>query len=132
MRTSWFLGLMILVLAPAAAAQPSTLRLELQAPEVVRPGDRVSLRLIVSPAGEEAMLITPSSEGAAIVVARGRLQRGDGNVEGETFVVQIPIIARDAGHALIRVHVQTYQCERQRCRAVEADAEIALDVVRAP
>lgn len=131
MRTS-LLGAVLLFLAPTATAQPTALRLELQAPDVIQPGDRVSLRLIVTPAGEEAMLITPTSEGAAIVVARGRLQRRDGTVDGEDLVVQVPIIARDAGHALVRVHVQTYSCEGERCRAIEADADIALDVVRAP
>lgn len=130
--SSVLLGAMLMAFAPAAGAQPSALHLELHAPEVIRPGDRVSLRLVVTPAGEEAMLITPTSEGAAIVVARGRLQRGDGQVDGDDLVVQLPIIARDAGHALVRVHVQTYHCEGERCRAVEAEAEIALDVVRAP
>lgn len=132
MRTSWLLGALVLLLAPAASAQPSFLRLELLAPQVIRPGDRVSLRLVVTPAGEEAMLITPTSEGAAIVVARGRLQRGDGSMDGEDLVVQVPIIAQGAGHALVRVHVQTYTCAGERCRAIEADADIALDVVRAP
>lgn len=130
MRTS--LVALALLLVPTASAQPSALHLQLEAPSVVRPGDRVSLRLVVTPAGEEAMLITPTSEGAAVVVARGRLQRGDGSVDGESLVVQVPIIARDAGHALIRVHVQTYSCSGDRCRAIEADAEVAFNVIRAP
>lgn len=131
MRTS-FLCAALFILAPIATAQPAALHLELLAPEVIRPGDRVSLRLIVTPAGDEAMLITPTSEGAAVVVARGRLQRRDGTVDGDRLVVQVPIIARDAGHALVRVHVETYSCEGERCRAIAADADVALDVVRAP
>lgn len=131
-RGSGLLGAALFLLMPVATAQPAALHLELLAPEVIRPGDRVSLRLIVTPAGDEAMLITPTSEGAAVVVARGRLQRRDGTVDGERLVVQVPIIAQDAGHALVRVHVETYLCEGERCRAIEADAELALDVVRAP
>ncbi|MFK8000341.1 MAG: hypothetical protein AB8H86_12135 [Polyangiales bacterium] len=135
MRTSLVGVALILVpvfLTPTATAQPTALHLELLAPEVIRPGDRVSLRLVVTPAGEEAMLITPTSEGAAVVVARGRLQRRDGAVDGDSLVVQVPIIAQHAGHALVRVHVETYACEGERCRAIEADTSVALDVVRAP
>lgn len=113
-----------------AASAYAQLRLALEPPERLVPGDRASVVLRVRDPGPHPMLVTPRTEGAAVELARGRLQRADA-IEGAdgTLEFRIPIIAHEPGPATLHVQVATYQCG-SLCRAVEAHAQTALRVER--
>jgi len=82
------------------------------------------------PPSDSPLLLTPTTEGTAVEVVRGRLLRADAERSANgTLRFRIPIIAKSAGTSVLRVRVMTYACAR-RCRAEEADAFLVLRVDR--
>ncbi|MBX3269037.1 MAG: hypothetical protein KF729_02180 [Sandaracinaceae bacterium] len=122
--------------APLASAQDArdaqnVLQVELEAPPALRRGDRTEIVVRVRGAGEHPVLVTPSSEGTAIEVVRGRLMRADAaDARAEVLELRVPIVARDAGTAVVRVRVAGYACAA-RCRAVRAEASLVVEVAAA-
>lgn len=126
MTRAALLGLALLAAAPASAQDP--LRVEIDAPPALRRGDRTEIVARVSGAGDLPILVTPTSEGTAVEVVRGRLLRSDAvSPDAAVLELRIPIVARDAGTAVMRVRVSGYACEA-RCRAVSAEASVILEV----
>ncbi len=109
------------------AAAPA-LRIEL--PEGLTVGTTASVGVFVRlPEGpEQPLLLTPSAEGDAVRVARGRLLRADARRtdQGELHF-QVPIEARNAGTAVLRFALLTYRCAA-RCDAVRATQSVTVHV----
>ena len=120
-------------LAPAGArgqrAQPE-LALRIAIPNGLTAGAAAMVDVFVRlPRGpEQPLLLTPVSEGEAVRVVRGRLLRADARrtTQGELHF-QVPIEARAAGTAVLRISLLTYVCAL-RCRAVRAVETRTLQV----
>lgn len=123
---------------PAASAQDTTpegLTLALTPPaREIRVDDRFEVELRLGlPEGEGdsplPLLVTPSAEGNAVEVVRGRLLRADAeDPAAHPLVLRIPLVARRAGTAVVRVRVRTFVCEEGRCEPVLAESSIAISV----
>lgn len=83
------------------------------------------------------MLLTPTSDGPAITVVRGRLLRADAEDprSAPPLRFHVPFVARTAGDAVLRVRVDGWSCvpvaegrDERRCQAVRAEASVALTV----
>jgi hypothetical protein len=138
----WLAVLCIALLVDAAHAQQggtrrprvlparaqATLRIEL--PEPLTAGTTGSIGVFVRlPDGpEQPLLLTPSAEGDAVRIARGRLLRADARRtdQGELYF-QVPIEARSAGSAVLRIALLTYRCAA-RCEAVQVTESVAMQV----
>jgi hypothetical protein len=107
------------------------LRLELTAPEVLSAGDRATITAsLFIPGGREApVLLTPTVEGTAVEVVRGRLTRADAEHAADGLRFAIPIAAHMEGIAVLRVRAQTFACT-PGCHAAEAEARLTLRVRR--
>ncbi len=115
-------------------AQEGSAELVIEPPASLTVGDRASVIAVVriTPPGDRPVLVTPSSEGTAVEVVRGRLLRGDADdPDAEELRFSIPIVARAPGTAVLRVHVSGWACD-ERCRPVEADTEVVMRVARRP
>ena len=125
-------GLVVLAwLCCAGPASAQDLRVELQRPEAVRAGDRTEVVAVVHHAGSRPLLLTPRSEGTAIEVVRGRLMRADAvDTTASALTFRIPVVAREPGTSVVRVHVAGYVCQ-DRCRAVSAEASVVIEVAAA-
>lgn len=112
----------------AATDPPDDLSVQLDAPPSLQAGDRAEVVARVSGAGPHPLLLTPRSEGTAIEVVRGRLMRADAR-DSRAGILQfrIPIVARSAGTAVLRVVVAGYACA-DRCRLVRAESSSVLRV----
>src|SRR5262245_16646585 len=112
-RSSWVASVCcgVLLFAARAGAEPAALEIEaaprLRAGEVGVIGVRVRLTGgVMLP-----LLLTPSVEGQALEVVRGRLLRGDAVVLGpDALRFEVPVVARVAGTALLRIELATFQC----------------------
>ncbi len=121
-------GLAWLVASSAAAQE---LSVELRAPDALHQGDRAEVVALVRGAGAHPLLVTPSSEGTALEVVRGRLLRAEAtDPQADTLEFHIPIVANGPGAAVIRVEAAGYACER-RCRSVRAEASLVVHVAPA-
>lgn len=115
----------------AAAPAAGQLTVELRPPGALRAGDRVEIIALVRGAGSHPLLLTPSSEGTALEVVRGRLMRAEArDPEADELELRIPIVARAAGAAVLRVRASGYACNG-RCRAVSAEASLIVHVAPA-
>jgi len=137
MRIDRALWVLALVLAPAAHAQAPALEVRLTPPAALHVGDRAEVLadVTITPAGDAPLIITPASEGAAVEVVRGRLLRADAEDPSATPLrFHVPIVARAAGAAVLRVHALGYACPapsprvRPRCRPLESTASLVLRV----
>lgn len=111
-------------------AEP-TVEVELVQPERLVAGTTASVNCLVSllPEGASPLLVTPRAEGDAVEVVRGRLVRSDADdPRAVPLRFRIPIVARSAGVAVLRVRVDGFACERGRCRAVAGQASLTLRV----
>lgn len=128
------LGSAILIAAlasPASAQSGPTLRVEIEAPEALREGDRRAVIARVHGAGAHPLLLTPRSEGTAVEVVRGRLLRAEArDPAADVLEFRVPVVARSSGTAVLRVEAAGYTCER-RCRLVRAEASLVLNVAPA-
>jgi hypothetical protein len=131
------LGL-VLCGAGAGAAQPPAGRVDvaLELPERLVAGDRATIvaKVRLSPrdeSGELPLLVTPASEGTAIEVVRGRLIRPDAeDPTAAELRFPVPIVARNPGTSVLRVHVLAYACAGGRCRAVTGETSAIVRVER--
>ncbi|HBQ16337.1 MAG TPA: hypothetical protein DEF51_36150, partial [Myxococcales bacterium] len=99
--------------ASSACAQ---LDVSLSDPGALTVGDRAEIVARVSGAGAHPVMLTPSAEGTALEVVRGRLLRADArDPDASELELRIPIVARSAGTSVLRVRVAGYACEA-RCR----------------
>jgi len=108
--------------------------LVIEPPESLTVGDRASVIATVRivPEGDRPVLVTPTSEGTAVEVVRGRLLRADAeDSDAAVLRFSIPIVAATPGTSVLRVHVSGWACEA-RCRPVETDEEVVLRVARRP
>ena len=117
-----------------AMAQPfGAVEAVIEPSEGLTEGDHreMRLRVRVRPVGDPPILVTPTVEGAAIEVVRGRLLKSDAEpIEDGEWVFRVPILARGPGVAVLRVRVLAYVCDRGRCHPVEGATSITLRVAR--
>jgi hypothetical protein len=115
---------MLAVSAPVQAAPVGTL--EVQAPDTLHVDDHVSLvaTLRLPDSGAPLLLLTPSSQGSALEVVRGRLLRADAREPTATpLVFDLPVAAHEPGSAVVRVHVATFDCRGEVCVPLEIVAQ---------
>ncbi|UJR82305.1 hypothetical protein [Sandaracinus amylolyticus] len=134
-RLAHVLALAITLAALVARAQSdAAIEVALDPPARLAVGARaeVIVRVRASERAGRPMLITPSSEGSAIEVVRGRLTRGDAEEAGGELRFRVPIVARTAGTAVMRVRVDGFACEAGHCRALVVEASAPIEVLPAP
>ncbi len=126
------LGVLAAALAGAARAQAPGLSVQLEGPDELALGDRAEIvaRVRLEPPNDLPLLVTPSGEGPAVEVVRGRLLRADADdPAAETLRFRIPIVARSAGTSVIRVRALGWACA-ERCRQASGEASATLRVAR--
>lgn len=114
--------------AQTAAAEP--VRIELAAEQSLRAGEHavIEVQVAISAGADAPLLLTPSVEGDAVEVVRGRLSRSDAKpLPPDKLRFEVPVRARSEGTAILRVDVTTYVCERT-CRRVALRASQVLHV----
>jgi hypothetical protein len=121
--------LLLAAALPTAAAAVSfgPVRVELAPERALRAGTHAAIEVIVElPAGNDApLLLTPSVEGEAVEVVRGRLSRADGKVlDDGRLRFEVPVLAKSEGTAILRVDVMTYVCERTCQRVVLRGSQV--------
>lgn len=114
---------------PLALAQPAAVRVELAPERMLRAGTHATIEVVVHmPEGNDSpLMLTPSVEGEAVEVVRGRLTRPDAKpVEGDSTRLrfEVPVRARSEGTAILRVDVMTYVCERKCERVLLRASEV--------
>lgn len=115
--------------ALAASAQADGPRVTLAVAGEVRVGDHFEATVDVrAPAGDTPVLVTPSEEGDAVDVVRGRLLRADAeDPAAKVLHFRIPLVATERGTAVIRVRVNTFDCA-VRCKPVTEEARALVNV----
>jgi hypothetical protein len=111
------------------AAPPAALRIVV--PDGLTPGSPALIDVFVRlpPGPEQPVLITPSSEGEAVRVTRGRLLRADAmRAEHNELRFQVPVAVLGAGTAVLHVALLTYRCA-QRCEAVRLQESRTVQVL---
>ena len=117
----------LLLVAATARAQSGPVRIELAPQQNLRAGSHAMVEVIVLlPAGSDApLLVTPSVEGDALEVVRGRLARPDAKVlPPDRLRFEVPVRARSEGTAILRVEVMTYVCARTCERVVLRGSQV--------
>lgn len=108
---------------PAAARGPG---LAIEAPEPLRVGDHRALVVTLSlpaAASPAVLLVTARGQGAALEIVRGRLLRADArDPAASPLVFDLPVVAREPGTAVVRVHAAAYDCRDGQCEPVEVEA----------
>jgi hypothetical protein len=127
---AWALALC--ALASGSRAQSSgDLQIRLQPPaRLTLNAHAPIIALVQLPSGSAdlPLMLTPRIEGAAVELVRGRLLRSDAKQTDPTHLrFEIPVVARSAGTAILRVSVATYLCT-DTCRRVEALGSAVLEV----
>lgn len=117
------------VAASLAFARGELVQIELAPERTVRAGSHTAIEVIVQlPASNDSpLLLTPSVEGEAVEVVRGRLMRPDAKpVAGDETRLrfEVPVLAKSEGTAILRVDVMTYVCERTCKRVVLRASEV--------
>jgi hypothetical protein len=123
---------LLLLLSAAASvvlARDAPVRVELAPERFLRAGSHAAIEVIVQlPAGNDApLLLTPSVEGEAVEVVRGRMMRPDAKPQdGDPMRLrfEVPVLAKSEGVAILRVDVTTYVCERTCQRVVLRASEV--------
>ena len=114
-----------------AQAQDGALHVGISEVAVLSPGDHAAVVVEVhaSEAARGPLLVTPSADGAAIQVVRGRLFRFDAeDPDADPLRFRVPIAAMSVGTAVLLVHVDGHACEGTHCHPVEAEARRAIEV----
>ena len=125
------LPLAALFVVSLAAAQDAPIRVTIAPPPELHAGDHAELIVEVALAEDARgpVLVTPSADGAAIEIVRGRLFRFEAeDPDADPLRFHVPIVARTAGTAIVSIHVAGHRCDGPRCDAVEADASRTIDV----
>ena len=116
----------LFVLVSSAFAE---LALVFEPPDRVVVGDRARLVLVVDVAEDVPVLVTPTHEGSAVEVVRGRLARVDAlEPTARPLRFPIPIVARERGTGVVRATVTSFVCEGDMCEAIEEEARVTLRV----
>lgn len=144
MITRWLAPACVALLGALAHAQPSDARprepqaakvraqaaVRIELPTGLTAGTTASVGVFVRlPQGpEQPLLLTPTCEGDAVRVARGRLMRADARrTEQGELHFQVPIEARSAGTAVLRITLLTYRCET-RCEPLHVTESATVQV----
>lgn len=119
----------LLAAAQLSAAQSGPVRVQLAAEQTLSAGAHAAIEVLVElPEGNDApLLLTPSLEGVALEVVRGRLSRPDGKAvdeAGTRLRFEIPVRARSEGTAILHVDVMTYVCSRTCERVVLRSSQV--------
>ncbi len=133
----WALVVAAVWVAPAAtsdASAASTLgpRLEVTGALELRVGAHSALSVVLTlPEGAaEPVLLTPTAEGEALEVVRGRLMRGDARrAQQGALYFELPVVAKSSGSSIVRIHALAYACREDLCRAVEAETQVHMVVL---
>jgi hypothetical protein len=115
---------------PPPAATPPAVQVAIVAPAALHAGDHANVIVNVELAaeGDTPVVLTPSVEGSAVEIVRGRMLRSDGvAVDAKHLRFELPVIARDEGTAILRVELSTYACT-PRCRQAVVGATQVLRV----
>jgi hypothetical protein len=137
-RRAWILGAggALFFRSSARAEAGPGLELRLSAPPALEVGARASIVAELFIPGERAapLLLTPTAEGTAVEVVRGRLTGRDGAPMGSedgrrALRFAIPIAAHMEGISVLRVRAQTFVCA-PACHPAEAEARLTLRVRR--
>jgi len=124
-------GVIAFVLGLASLVHAHAFRVTLDAPNTLRTGDRTAVELRVWAEADRPVMVTPRAEGDAVEVVRGRLLRPDAvNPSASPLLFRIPIAAHEPGPARIWVEVQSFRCEGDECRPIEAEAQVEVHVSR--
>lgn len=115
-----------------AAQAPAELEVSLEAPDGLTVGDRAEVIAILRlrPANDLPVLVTPSAEGTAVEVVRGRLLRADASEDDAatgTLRFAVPIVAKGPGTAVLRVRAMGWACDR-RCRQSTGETTVTVRV----
>jgi hypothetical protein len=97
----------------AAASEPASPRIAIEGADSLPLASHRSVPVLVelSDAAHALLLLTPSVEGAAVELVRGRLMRADAQLVDPTHLrFFVPVVARSEGTAILRVEVMTYLC----------------------
>lgn len=129
-----------LALSGASVAQDAPISISLSiASPALRVNETGEVIAVVSTdaSASGALLITPTSDGPAIEVVRGRLLRADAeDPRSSPLRFHVPFVALNPGDALVRVRVDGWSCRspedggQERCHAVRAESAIPLTVRR--
>lgn len=130
-------ALLLLLAVPSSAqdAGPIEVRIEV-ARTVVHPGETGEIVAVVTvrESADAPFLLTPTSDGPAVVMVRGRLLRADAeDPRTRPLRFHVPFVARTPGDAVLRVRIDGWDCpevegEPTRCRAVETEAAVTMTV----
>lgn len=132
--------LTVALLSSASTAQdtPISVSLSVAAP-LLRVGETGEVLAVVNSDASASgpLLITPTSDGPAIDVVRGRLLRADAeDPRSSPLRFHVPFVALNPGDALVRVRIDGWSCRipdeggDERCHAVRAESAIPLTVRR--
>ncbi len=125
------LALLVGMLAGSAAAQTPALTVRIETPQQMHPGDHAEIVAYVhaEDAARGPLLVTPSIDGAAVDVVRGRLFRFDADdPDADPLRFRVPVLARSIGTAVLSVRVIGHACEGSRCTPVDAESTARIDV----
>jgi hypothetical protein len=120
-----------LAIASVSLAQAAALTVRIEAPHEMHPGDHAEVVVLVhaEDAARGPLLVTPSIDGAAVEVVRGRLFRFDADdASSDPLRFRVPVLARSVGTAVLSVRVDGHSCEGSRCDPVGAEATARIDV----
>lgn len=118
------------LLAASASAGAGRIGLRIEPPALLQTGDHASIAVHVTVAEDGAVpvVLTPSIEGTAVELARGRLSRADARRAADgSLRFEVPVIARGEGTAILRVELASYEC-KPRCKQVVETASQPLRV----
>lgn len=130
---AWLAALLLLYpspLAAEAAADSGGLSLNIAGDDTLARAAHASIPVIVTlpEGGEHPLLLTPSVEGSALELVRGRLIRADAKrVDAQHLRFELPVVAKSEGTAILRVEVLTYVCS-PACRRVSASGSRVLRI----
>ena len=121
------LTLLLLLTAADARGQAEPVRIELAPEQSLRAGAHAAIEVLVQlPPGSDApLLLTPSVEGDAVEVVRGRLSRPDAKpLPPDRLRFEVPVRARSEGTAILRIELMTYVCSRTCQRVVLQGSQV--------
>ncbi len=121
----------LLLAASLALAQARALSIEVGPIGVLSAGEHaeVVVEVHAEPAARGPLLVTPSVDGAAVQVVRGRLFRFDAeDPDGDPLRFRVPITAMSVGTAVLLIRVDGHACEGTHCEPVEAEVRRTIVV----
>lgn len=136
MRRLWFL--LPLLNSWPALAQEGAPKLRVQTPGALQVGEvrTLSIALTLPAVAAQPVLLTPTVEGEALEVVRGRLMQGDAEVREtsreqteETLWFELPVVARLPGTSILRLQARLFVCPQDDCQPVSVETELHLTVL---